>query len=694
MAMECNDVRCAGRGVRRASANAITGLLLGLVVALTFMVSPAKAWWNDDWQMRKKITIDASAAGANITDPIGSTPVLVRLHPGNFRFSATKEDGSDLRFVAGDDKTPLKHHIEKYDALLGEALVWVAVPNLQPGAKTELWLYYGNRKAVPTADAKGTYDPDQLLDYHFNERGTPSLDSTVWGNNAQSVGQPADGALIGNGLRLDGRNPLTLPASSSLAITGDTGWTWSLWVKPAAQQPNAALYSRRDGANALVIGFDNGSPFVEVTNAGTAQRSVAAAPVPLNSWHHLAVVAGGGKVTLYLDGTVYGALDASLPALNSVALLGGDTPGPGVSPVTAPASPPPAPSADAASPAPVADGGAAPAAGTAAPAAADAAAPAAADAATPAAAAAPTAMAGFAGDVDELQISKIARPAGYIRVAAIGQGLDQGKLVSFSVDEETASWLSGYFAVILKSVTIDGWVVIGLLLIMAALSWVVMVDRASYLGKQAKANARFTKCFRDVNFDLTVLGCGDAEQIATLGGQLGNGDAAIMRSSSLYRIYHIAADEIRRRPGRAGSSAPVLSATSIAAIRAALDGGVVKEMQRLNRLMVILTIAISGGPFLGLLGTVVGVMITFAAIAASGDVNVNAIAPGIAAALVATVAGLGVAIPALFGYNYLISKVKDLTSDIQIFVDELVTRIAELYSADRPDPVEHRMAAE
>ena len=70
--------------------------------------------------------------------------------------------------------------------------------------------------------------------------------------------------------------------------------------------------------------------------------------------------------------------------------------------------------------------------------------------------------------------------------------------------------------------------------------------------------------------------------------------------------------------------------------------------------MVLLTIAISGGPFLGLLGTVVGVMITFAAIAAAGDVNINAIAPGISAALLATVAGLAVAIPALFGYNYLI----------------------------------------
>jgi biopolymer transport protein ExbB len=76
---------------------------------------------------------------------------------------------------------------------------------------------------------------------------------------------------------------------------------------------------------------------------------------------------------------------------------------------------------------------------------------------------------------------------------------------------------------------------------------------------------------------------------------------------------------------------------------------------------------------------VVGVMITFAAIAAAGDVNVNSIAPGIAAALVATVAGLGVAIPALFGYNWLASKIKEVTSDILVFSDEFRTKSAELY---------------
>jgi biopolymer transport protein ExbB len=126
--------------------------------------------------------------------------------------------------------------------------------------------------------------------------------------------------------------------------------------------------------------------------------------------------------------------------------------------------------------------------------------------------------------------------------------------------------------------------------------------------------------------------------------------------------------------GARGVSGPMLDA-----VKAAIDADLVRENQKLNSQIVLLTIAIAGGPFLGLLGTVVGVMITFAAIAAAGDVNVNAIAPGIAAALLATVAGLSVAIPALFGYNWLASKIKNISSDMQIFVDEFVTRVAESY---------------
>jgi biopolymer transport protein ExbB len=139
---------------------------------------------------------------------------------------------------------------------------------------------------------------------------------------------------------------------------------------------------------------------------------------------------------------------------------------------------------------------------------------------------------------------------------------------------------------------------------------------------------------------------------------------------------------MKRLEGQAAGADRVrsLSPQSIEAIRATLDASLTRMSQRLSSQMVLLTISISGGPFLGLLGTVVGVMITFAAIAATGDVNINAIAPGTAAALVATVAGLGVAIPCLFGYNYLNTRVKEITADMRVFVDEFVTRIAETYS--------------
>jgi biopolymer transport protein ExbB len=74
-------------------------------------------------------------------------------------------------------------------------------------------------------------------------------------------------------------------------------------------------------------------------------------------------------------------------------------------------------------------------------------------------------------------------------------------------------------------------------------------------------------------------------------------------------------------------------------------------------------------------------MITFASIAAQGDVNINAIAPGIAAALLATVAGLAVAIPSLFGYNYLITRIKSISADMQAFTDEFICKMAEAHNS-------------
>ena len=154
----------------------------------------------------------------------------------------------------------------------------------------------------------------------------------------------------------------------------------------------------------------------------------------------------------------------------------------------------------------------------------------------------------------------------------------------------------------------------------------------------------------------------------------------IIRQSPLYNLYQIGFTEVQDRLATARENFQGLSGRSMQAIKATLDGGLVREVQKLNSNLIFLTIGIAGGPYLGLLGTVIGVMITFAVIAKSGQVEVNSIAPGIAGALLATVAGLAVAIPALFAYSYLSSQLKDAISDMQVFIDEMVTKIAEFYS--------------
>jgi biopolymer transport protein ExbB len=616
-----------------------TSSLAGLCAVVLFLAATNNvqaSWWNKEWTIRKKIDLDTSPAGAPIADPIGTTAILLRLHDGNFRFAEAKEDGSDIRFVADDDKTLLTHHIERYDALLNEAFVWVKLPDLKPGARTTFWMYYGNGASSATRvdDPKGTYDVNAVVVFHFAENNAPAHDSTTYGNNAQNPGAPVSGALIGPGVRLDGSSPITIPNSESLAWTEGTALTWSVWVKPAANQSNAIIF-RRD---AFIIGADNGVLFVEVEGS----RTQGAPPLPPNSWHHLAVVAAGSTITLYADGQSAATLNAALPASTAALSIGGGANG-----------------------------------GT-----------------------------GFAGELDELEISKAARPAGFIKIAAMSQGTEKAaKLLTLANDETRKSWFSGGFiGIILGSLTIDGWLVICVLVVMSAISWVVMVNKARYLSVTTKGNAQFFKDWKHVAADLSFLDDSDARKVLTLGGRIDNRERQIVKFASVYRIYKIGAEEIRhRREVEGATESHVLSSRSIQAIRATLDGGLVRETQKLNNLLVLLTIAISGGPFLGLLGTVVGVMITFAAIAAQGDVNVNAIAPGIAAALAATVAGLIVAIPALFGYNYLLSRVKEATSDMHVFIDEFVTKIAEYYggrsSNDRgrhtrePNPVELELIA-
>ena len=272
----------------------------------------------------------------------------------------------------------------------------------------------------------------------------------------------------------------------------------------------------------------------------------------------------------------------------------------------------------------------------------------------------------FTGALDEVRLSKTARSAAMILAMAQAEG-PGGKLVSVSETAEKQSSGGGVITFIVSKLEpIDqGVVALCLLLLVAAVA--LMVNKVQYLNRSEKNNADFLRVFRAMDDDLIPIG--DAEGVS-------DGVAKRLNGSPLGRIYACGIEELQVRKRRWGVQP--LSGEAVRAMHAAATAVVVEENQKLDKLMVILTIAISGGPFIGLMGTVIGVMTVFGGVAMAGDVNVNAIAPGIAAALLATIAGLACAIPSLFGYNYLNGRISALADQMNVFIEQLITRLAEM----------------
>ena len=586
----------------------ISTLLAMLVLALVAAPGSASAWWQKDWPFRKEITLDASSRGGSILQPAGRVAVLIRLHTGNFKFSDASDKGDDLRFVAEDDKTPLAFHVESFDPLLGVATVWVDVPQFPVGTSKKIWMYYGNKKAMPAADSAATFDPDYSLVYHFGgPAGTPPTDATANHANATTAAGGVDeGSIIGKGARFAGTGGVSIPATPSLAAPVDGPLTFSIWAKPVAPQPRAAIYVRRDGAAALIVGLDNGVPFVETRGGAGPARLTAPQAVAPGQWTHIAVTSDGKTVFLYVNGHVAATGAGGLPASGGAAMIGADTLG----------------SAE---------------------------------------------LAGFVGNLDEARLSKIARSATALMVDASSQGAES-RLIAYGEDQKQAGIGFGTLGLIVTHVDAPAWFIISLLAVLAVGSWWVTYLKVTYVGRTDRTNNDFLEFFHETGGDPVKL------------------DKTIDRDrfgdSSLYRVYHAGTLEMTRREKRGQGT---LSAQGVEVIRSLMNTQLVRENQKLSSLLVVLTIAISGGPFLGLLGTVVGVMITFADIAAAGDVNINAIAPGISAALLATIAGLAVAIPALFAYNYILLRNKNVSANMLVFTDEFATRISELHlAADQP----------
>lgn len=575
----------------QGSTSTMRKVVCALAVGCGLVLAPlhASAWWNKDWTQRTRVTLNTSAQGLETREAANAVAVAVRLHTGNFDFVSAKEDGSDLRVVAGDDKTPLRFSIERFDGINELAVLWVQVPLVAPGSeKNNVYIYAGNSKApvdAANAASAGGFDAATLAAVHFSDKEALGIDHLGMLKTAAPVAVEANGLLAGSA-KLTAA-PIVWVANDKVKIDAGGAVTLSLWIKPAAVASGTLVKW-----GPLELSLQAGKLAARIDKTALSGGDFKPAV-----WSQAALTVGAGKAALYVNGVEVAHVDAQLPAVSGALQMG----------------------------------------------------------------------AGITGLADELQISSTVRTAEWLHVAAGAQGAESKLVASLKETGDAAEGASpGYLGILLKNLTTDAWVIIIILGLMFLVACWVMVTKTAFVIRADKDNRKFLKRFRGATLDLLHLAKG--------------GDHP---HSSLFRLYQAGVRELLKRDVGVEEAAvhTPLSGASLNAVKASVDADLVRESHHLNGQMVFLTIAISGGPFLGLLGTVVGVMITFAAIAAAGDVNVNAIAPGIAAALLATVAGLAVAIPALFGYNYLASRIKNISSDMQIFVDEFTTRVAEIYGA-------------
>lgn len=217
---------------------------------------------------------------------------------------------------------------------------------------------------------------------------------------------------------------------------------------------------------------------------------------------------------------------------------------------------------------------------------------------------------------------------------------------------------------ILSQTSFFGVLILSILVVMSLVSWGIMINKYRLFKTVNAQTGKFAGLFTR------------SRQIADLLGQVKN-----FRATPLAEIYAIgireadAIIEAKSEGGGLREGSPKLNEDDFHTVSLMLDKTIADEMGKLERYIVFLASTANSAPFLGLLGTVVGVMNSFWSVGEMGSASLTVVAPGIAEALLATIVGLAAAIPAVIGYNWANNKLKYLTDRSNGFSMEFLARL-------------------
>ena len=217
---------------------------------------------------------------------------------------------------------------------------------------------------------------------------------------------------------------------------------------------------------------------------------------------------------------------------------------------------------------------------------------------------------------------------------------------------------SGILALVWNSGPIAKGVLV-VLMVFSIVSWALIVEKAFQFRRVRRQTLEFLRIFREARRTSIV-----------------HTAARRLRQSPLAQLYSAAYQEVSGIPEVLDKVLDDfdegLNGDRLEAVNRALRRASALEVARLEHYLPFLATTASATPFIGLFGTVWGVMAAFHGIGAQGSASLAVVAPGISEALVATAAGLGAAIPAVIGYNYFVNRVKHWAVEMEGFTMDLL----------------------
>lgn len=213
-----------------------------------------------------------------------------------------------------------------------------------------------------------------------------------------------------------------------------------------------------------------------------------------------------------------------------------------------------------------------------------------------------------------------------------------------------------------------GQAIVIVLLAASIITWSYMINKYISLRNAKKLSDNFSNAFDKNKHSVTALAHSASNDPSPLAAIYLTG---VEKLQEFYAINYSKSNEEYDNSRKSD----IVSEVQIVAIEAVMESQISKEITELEYGISFLATVVSVCPFLGLFGTVWGVMLSFVGMAQAGSADIAAMAPGIASALLTTVVGLVVAIPSVIGYNFITSQIKKLIISMDNFSETFIAKI-------------------